>query len=303
MASPISIGAPQPWPSTSSSSKTYNFCSLGCSFNCPQLCIFPPPPPLFLNPGEGDGDDDGSSSHISPLMAALIAVLAAAFLLLFYFTVISKLCRRRSRRRSSINNARFLDSETSDPLARVDSLIHDPTRPAAAAAGLDDAFIRQITVFKYRREDNLIDGTECAVCLTEFNEDENLRLMPNCEHAFHIPCIDTWLKTHSNCPLCRSTMNPAPPMRSSSNSNSNTNSNPNPNPGGVNTTSSVVAALRVERSYDTVMVIRELETRVRVVEAARDEVGGGDGCGNLEERETKLDINDDICDINNDNSR
>uniref|UniRef100_A0A803M4F4 RING-type E3 ubiquitin transferase n=1 Tax=Chenopodium quinoa TaxID=63459 RepID=A0A803M4F4_CHEQI len=177
MASPISIGAPQPWPSTS---KTYNFCSQGCSFNCPQLCIFPPPPPLLLNPNiiSSDDSDDSSSSRISPLMAALIAVLAAAFLLLFYFTVISKLCRR-SRNRRRIN--RFLDSETSDPLSRVDSLIHDPTRPNSSASGLDDAFIRQITVFKYRREDNLVDGTECAVCLTEFNENENLRLMPNCE--------------------------------------------------------------------------------------------------------------------------
>lgn len=296
-ASSISVGAPTPWPSTSSSSsKTFNLCSFGCSPSCPQLCIFPPPPPLFFNPGDPN-DDDSSSSRISPLMAALIAVLAAAFLLLFYFTVVSKLCRRsRSRRRIS-QNARFLDADSSDSLARVDSLIHDPNHPNNGAAGLDDAFIRQITVFKYRREDNLIDGTECAVCLNEFNEEENLRLMPNCEHAFHIPCIDTWLKTHSNCPLCRSTMNPVPPVRSSSASNPN----PNHNPDGLNST---VAALRVEPSNDVVLVIRELESRVQVVEAAAHRVaagGGGGGRRNLEERERKLEINDN--NNNNDNSR
>ncbi|XP_021735621.1 RING-H2 finger protein ATL51-like [Chenopodium quinoa] len=235
-------------------------------------------------------------------MAALIAVLAAAFLLLFYFTVISKLCRR-SRNRRRIN--RFIDSETSDPLSRVDSLIHDPTRPNSSASGLDDAFIRQITVFKYRREDKLVDGTECAVCLTEFNENENLRLMPNCEHAFHLPCIDTWLKTHSNCPLCRSTMNLAPPLRSFSGSGPAPNSNTNSNSNAVG-----VAALRVERrSNDAVLMIRELEGRVQVLEATQDDEVGSGGCGNFQGRETKLEINDDNNTIsnntgnNNDNSR
>lgn len=28
-------------------------------------------------------------------------------------------------------------------------------------------------------------------------------LVPKCNHAFHIYCIDTWLRSHTNCPLCR----------------------------------------------------------------------------------------------------
>lgn len=48
-----------------------------------------------------------------------------------------------------------------------------------------------------------MEGTECSVCLNEFQEDETLRLLPKCNHAFHIPCIDTWLRSHTNCPLCR----------------------------------------------------------------------------------------------------
>lgn len=217
-------------------------------------------------------------------MAALIAVLAAAFLLLFYFTVISRLCRRRrnrNRRRNNNNNSPFLDS--SGPLsARVDSLINDPAR---TGAGLDEGFIRQITVFKYRREDKLIDGTECAVCLNEFNEDENLRLMPNCEHAFHIPCIDTWLQSHSNCPLCRSTMNPVPPPPPP----------PPPPPATVRSSSGGgVAALQVERRPDDViLLIREVDNRVQVVDDSSQgevEVGSGD----LDERETKLEVNNNI---------
>ncbi|KAI3819858.1 hypothetical protein L1987_13710 [Smallanthus sonchifolius] len=63
--------------------------------------------------------------------------------------------------------------------------------------------INSISVFKYKKGDNLIDGTDCSVCLTEFQDDEMLRLLPKCNHAFHIPCIDMWLSSHTNCPLCR----------------------------------------------------------------------------------------------------
>ncbi|KZV23412.1 ring finger protein [Dorcoceras hygrometricum] len=44
---------------------------------------------------------------------------------------------------------------------------------------------------------------DCAVCLCEFSEQDKLRLLPSCSHAFHIDCIDTWLLSNSTCPLCR----------------------------------------------------------------------------------------------------
>ncbi|EEF28281.1 ring finger protein, putative [Ricinus communis] len=69
--------------------------------------------------------------------------------------------------------------------------------------GLQQSVIDSIAVFKYKKDEGLIEGTECSVCLNEFQEDESLRLLPKCSHAFHIPCIDTWLRSHKNCPLCR----------------------------------------------------------------------------------------------------
>ncbi|KAK4356287.1 hypothetical protein RND71_025258 [Anisodus tanguticus] len=69
--------------------------------------------------------------------------------------------------------------------------------------GLSQDVIDSISVFKYKKDETLIEGTDCSVCLTEFEEDESLRLLPKCSHAFHIPCIDTWLRSHKNCPLCR----------------------------------------------------------------------------------------------------
>ncbi|RDX69110.1 RING-H2 finger protein ATL54, partial [Mucuna pruriens] len=69
--------------------------------------------------------------------------------------------------------------------------------------GLQQSLIDSITVFKYRKQEGIVDGTDCSVCLGEFQHDETLRLLPKCSHAFHIPCIDTWLRSHKNCPLCR----------------------------------------------------------------------------------------------------
>ncbi|CAL5214378.1 unnamed protein product [Lathyrus oleraceus] len=69
--------------------------------------------------------------------------------------------------------------------------------------GLQQSVIDSITVLKYRKNEGVIDGTECSVCLGEFQEEESLRILPKCSHAFHIHCIDTWLRSHQNCPLCR----------------------------------------------------------------------------------------------------
>ncbi|KAL5581078.1 hypothetical protein UlMin_013520 [Ulmus minor] len=57
---------------------------------------------------------------------------------------------------------------------------------------------------KKEEEEGRESNTECAVCLGEFKQGEWLRHLPNCSHAFHISCIDTWFQFHSSCPLCRS---------------------------------------------------------------------------------------------------
>ncbi|KAK3413663.1 hypothetical protein EUGRSUZ_I02211 [Eucalyptus grandis] len=44
---------------------------------------------------------------------------------------------------------------------------------------------------------------ECAICLAEFAEGDEVRLLPQCGHGFHVGCIDPWLGSHSSCPSCR----------------------------------------------------------------------------------------------------
>ncbi|XP_022721680.1 RING-H2 finger protein ATL80-like [Durio zibethinus] len=45
--------------------------------------------------------------------------------------------------------------------------------------------------------------SDCAICLTEFVVGDEIRVLPQCGHGFHVPCIDTWLGSHSSCPSCR----------------------------------------------------------------------------------------------------
>ncbi|KAJ4845302.1 hypothetical protein Tsubulata_037767 [Turnera subulata] len=63
------------------------------------------------------------------------------------------------------------------------------------------------STFKYKRGlESLEEPTsqsECVVCLTCFEDEEYLQQLPDCRHSFHSPCIDMWLYSHSDCPVCR----------------------------------------------------------------------------------------------------
>ncbi|KAF8693290.1 hypothetical protein HU200_038674 [Digitaria exilis] len=60
---------------------------------------------------------------------------------------------------------------------------------------------------------------ECTVCLEEYEPKDVVRVLPACGHAFHAPCIDTWLRQHPTCPVCRASLRakgnratPTPPI-------------------------------------------------------------------------------------------
>ncbi|KHN26534.1 RING-H2 finger protein ATL2 [Glycine soja] len=62
----------------------------------------------------------------------------------------------------------------------------------------------------YLRLDPEKTGPECAVCLSEFEPGETGRVLPKCNHSFHIECIDMWFHSHDTCPLCRAPVERAP---------------------------------------------------------------------------------------------
>ena len=46
-------------------------------------------------------------------------------------------------------------------------------------------------------------GEDCAVCLMDFIDGDEVTLLPPCGHIFHGACLLPWLKTHRHCPKCR----------------------------------------------------------------------------------------------------
>lgn len=101
---------------------------------------------------------------------------------------------------------------------------NDPTASESSSGGrpregLDASEIAALPLVSYRdvKEHRISDGLtvldplECAVCLLEFEDDDSLRLLPTCPHAFHPECIGSWLEKHVTCPLCRANVLDAPP--------------------------------------------------------------------------------------------
>ncbi|KAM1237180.1 hypothetical protein ACFX13_038918 [Malus domestica] len=52
---------------------------------------------------------------------------------------------------------------------------------------------------------DLVDPPEsCAVCLCEFESEDEIRRLTNCCHVFHKRCVDRWVGyEQKTCPLCR----------------------------------------------------------------------------------------------------
>ncbi|XP_059668137.1 RING-H2 finger protein ATL74 [Cornus florida] len=78
----------------------------------------------------------------------------------------------------------------------------EQARARLARTGLKKQALRQIPVAVYGSGME-IPATECPICLGDFVDGEKVRVLPKCNHGFHVRCIDTWLMSHSSCPNCR----------------------------------------------------------------------------------------------------
>ncbi|KAK4372916.1 hypothetical protein RND71_008300 [Anisodus tanguticus] len=51
-------------------------------------------------------------------------------------------------------------------------------------------------------------GSDCAICLDVIRDEEPARLVPGCNHGFHLECIYLWLSKQPFCPVCRHKLEP-----------------------------------------------------------------------------------------------
>lgn len=141
----------------------------------------------------GDHGDNPLSDNVIVL---LIAMGSALFVVSMYHVVAICFC----------NQQRTTTNPTQPPRQPATPSLEENTSTSVA---------NLFPTHKYhkRNKDDAVpddEGGTCAVCLGDFEEGEELRTMPECLHSFHVSCIDMWLHSHSNCPVCRSSTAPSP---------------------------------------------------------------------------------------------
>ncbi|CAM6039164.1 unnamed protein product [Sphagnum compactum] len=153
---------------------------------------------------------DPSSSTFNPSMAIIIVVLVGALLFLAFFSIYVRRCAMAGAQDSSAG------AENGRPAHSAVSL---------RTKGLEKSVVESLPVVHFKdlnfddmdhvkktkdggdgENEEVEPHRECAVCLSEFEAEDSLRLLPKCKHIFHLECIDVWFQSHSTCPLCRATI-------------------------------------------------------------------------------------------------
>jgi len=163
-----------------------------------------------------------TASHINPSVLVVVVILSVVFILSGFLHFLAR-CLGRSSRRGRAGGISSAASQAGRSHELLAAQYYDQSAAAISAlhgqlqhlfhlhdAGVEQAFIDTLPVFCYGSIRGLKDSADCAVCLNEFGEEDRLRLLPKCKHAFHLECIDTWLLSNSTCPLCRRSLLPDP---------------------------------------------------------------------------------------------
>ncbi|AQL05536.1 E3 ubiquitin-protein ligase ATL4 [Zea mays] len=173
----------------------------------------------------GGGSGSGSVAGISPsilVIAVIVVVMLLASLCIHYF--IRHLCRHVGPAGSSSSSSSL--SRQAPPLPLVARPAAGASvapadgqggggKAAAAAEAEAERLIARLPQFTLSSSLAAVpkSSRDCAVCQTAFRDDDGLRLLPACRHAFHSRCVDPWLRANPSCPLCRASIAlPHPPL-------------------------------------------------------------------------------------------
>ncbi|GKU88545.1 hypothetical protein SLEP1_g2797 [Rubroshorea leprosula] len=160
------------------------------------MSVAPPPPPLFLNNIGGSGGDSHSSS--SDMEGIKPSILIIILILLITIIVSVSLCLL----------LRHLNSRCLRHLFRPASVVATGSSRISPAQTTTSSVADSLPMFTFssitrRTATASVISGDCAICLSKFEAQDQLRLLPLCCHAFHTECIDTWLNSNQSCPLCR----------------------------------------------------------------------------------------------------
>ncbi|KAI3440418.1 uncharacterized protein J3R85_003481 [Psidium guajava] len=185
----------------------------------------PPPPSTATQPASTPPRHESSFSTLvysffSPDFRHVSVKVFSAIIVSFYLFFFATVCLRYPLIRATFDEAFFLAFLgvffflfffyliISDLL--YPPLLDPKTR---ALHHLDPTVIRSFPTVLYSAVKGHKIGEAslaCAVCLSDFEDHDTLRLIPRCHHAFHPDCIGKWLASRSTCPVCRANLTSQP---------------------------------------------------------------------------------------------
>ena len=102
---------------------------------------------------------------------------------------------------NNFNNNFTITFYTNDQQNFQDPLLSEDVKTIAT----EDILNKNTTVDVYKNVNKELreKHTTCAICIDDFNDESNIRII-KCSHVFHKDCIDPWLLKESyKCPVCR----------------------------------------------------------------------------------------------------
>lgn len=184
-------------PASASAFASHQLQDLLGDFYSRRLLLHNPlyPPPATPNSPSSSHDASSSSSDQYPgdnsfdaNVVMVLSVLLCALICSLGLNSIIKCALRCSS---------FVASESSSSRDNNNSA-------RLANTGVKKKALKTFPIVNYSPEHKLPGlDSECIICLSEFATGERLRLLPTCNHGFHVRCIDKWLSSHSSCPKCR----------------------------------------------------------------------------------------------------
>uniref|UniRef100_A0ACD6A3X5 Uncharacterized protein n=1 Tax=Avena sativa TaxID=4498 RepID=A0ACD6A3X5_AVESA len=148
-------------------------------------------------PATADGpaaDEAPSRVSFRPSVPIAVGIFTMVFVLTFLMLMYVKFCHQSSLP-PLLPAANRQDRATTAVDAHGDE--------AEPNGGVGKAVIESLPFFRFAALRGARQGLECAVCLAQFADADMLRLLPRCRHAFHLDCVDRWLRSRASCPLCR----------------------------------------------------------------------------------------------------
>ncbi|KAJ1689141.1 hypothetical protein LUZ63_013296 [Rhynchospora breviuscula] len=139
-----------------------------------------------------------SDDTYTPDLVIVVAVLVCAVVFTFVLAVITAFKNRRTSTLTSTDNPPILAT-----LQQIQIEIElSPLLPVKC--GLKKSALKALPKMVYEKAaDGVEKQAECAICLVEFEEGDEIRKLPQCGHEFHIGCVDKWLRAQPSCPTCR----------------------------------------------------------------------------------------------------